>query len=203
MKKPNKIEFKRLNRYSWSIIIAFICVTLAMQYHTAQISLQDFIQSLPLIAITVYWCEKSACLIRQSDHHLKKMALFRRDLFALSFSFLLGCLISLILAYDNSDARGWWSFIIYFTAIYGFIFATIFSISAQLIKNHKKYTLIFSLLILILISFGNFFPRYIRISFIGSVDTFYLVTCAFLIAHLLFCIGYQSINVFLKHRDKP
>lgn len=203
MRKPNKLRFKRLNRYSWSIIIAFICVTLAMQYHTAQISLQDFIQSLPLIAITVYGCEKYACLIAQSDSHLKKIELFKRDLFALSFSFLLGCLISLIFAYSNSDARGWWSLIIYLTTVYGFIFATIFSISAQLIKNHKKYTFASSVLIFILLSFGNFFPRYIHISFLGSIDIFYFTTCSFLMVHLLFCIGYQSVSFFLKQRDKP
>ncbi len=201
MRKPHKLGFKRLNRYSWSIIIAFICVTLAMQYHIAQISLQDVIQSLPLIAITVYGCEKYASLIAQSDSHLKKTELFKRDLFALSFSFLLGCLISLIFAYNNSDVRGWWSLSIYLMTVYGFIFAMIFSISARIIKNHKKYTLVSSLLIFILVSFGNFFPRYIPISFLGDIDIFYLMTYSFLIAHLLFCIGYQSVT-FLKDRDK-
>lgn len=200
MGKPHKVKFTGLNRYSWSIIIAFISTAFAMQYHTASSFLEDFLQTLPLIVITVYWCEKSAPLITLPENNLKKIELFRRDFFILSFSFLLGCLISLIFAYDNSDARGLWSFIIYFFTSYGLVFSTIFSASAQLIKNHKTYTIIFSLLIITLISLEDLFPHYIHVPFLGSIDTFYVVTCALLIIHLLFCSVYQSISIFKIQR---
>jgi hypothetical protein len=79
-----------------------------MHYHTANISFAGIFQTLPLIIIAVYYAEKLAHLISQSEHSLKKSRLFTRDVFILSFSFLFACLLSLIFSYNNSDARGWW-----------------------------------------------------------------------------------------------
>ena len=110
-----------------------------MQYHTASISFKDIFQTLPLIIIAVYWCEKSAHSIKQPEYNLKNTALFNRDLFILSFGFLLGCLVSLLFAYNNSDAKGWWALIIYFITLYGLLFSVVFSVIALLIKNHKTY----------------------------------------------------------------
>jgi|GEM_PF-2636312 len=203
MREPHQINVKKLSGYSWSLIIAFICTTLAMQYHTVRISFEGFLQTLPLIAVVVYWCEKSAYLMALPECKLKKIELFRRDLFILSFSFLLGCLVSLILAYNNSDARGWWSFIVYFITLYGLVFSAIFSTIAQLIKNHTRYTIIFSLLVITLVSSGNFFPRYIPIPYLGSIDIFYLMTCTLMIVHLLFAMTCKIISMMLKPKRKP
>ena len=192
MGQPEKNQLRRLklNRYSLSILIMFIA-TFAMQYHTANIFLEGFFQTLPLIVIMVYWCEKSAPLIQQSECYLKKTELFRRDLFILSFSFLLACLISLLFAYDNSDAKGWWPLIIYFITLYGFFFSIIFSIIALLIKNHKTYTIIFSFLIILLVSLGSFFPHYTPLPLLGNVDTFFVITCSLLIVHCSLFIYYR------------
>lgn len=108
---------------------------------------------------------------------------------ALTFSFLLACLLSLILAYNNSDAKAWWTLIIYIYTLYGFIFSVAFSATALLIKNHKIYTMIFSLLIMLLVSLGQFFPHYIPLPLIGSIDTFFVVTISLLIIHCLFATG--------------
>lgn len=94
-----------------------------MLYRTANISLEGFFQTLPLIIIAVYYCEKLAPLISQPEYNLKKSELFTRDLFILSFSFLLACLFSLVLSYNNSDVKGWWPVIVYFIALYGLLFS--------------------------------------------------------------------------------
>ena len=201
MGQSEKFQLKRLNRYSWSIIVAFICATFAMQYHTASISLKDFFQALPLIVIAVFWCEKSAHTIKQPERNLKKTELFNRDLFILSFSFLLACLISLLFTYDNSDAKGWWVLIIYFITLYGLFFSLIFSVIALLIKNHKIYTMIFSFLIIVLVSLGSFFPHYTSLPLIGSIDTFFVVTGSLLIIHCLFAIGYKVVRLFFNARE--
>ena len=192
---------KQLNRFSWTIIGGFICASASMQYHTSS-NLYDLLSILPLMFAAVYWCEKSAQLINLPEYELKKAALLNRDLLTLNFSFLLGCLISLCFAYNNSDVNGWWIFIIYFMTLYGFIFSLIFSIFALLIKNHKIYTLIFSFLIIGLISFGNFLPRYVTFSLMGNVETFYIVTGSLLIAHCLFAIIYQIIRVSFNRKPK-
>ncbi len=190
--KKNKL--KNLNGYSWSIIIAFICATFAMHYNTANISLAGILQTLPLIIIAVYYSEKLAYLITQPGHNLKKSKLFTRDLFILSFSFLFACLLSLIFSYNNSDAKGWWPLIIYFVTIYGLIFSIFFSAVAVLIKNHKVYTIVFSLVIMVLVSMGQFLPFYTYIPMVGNIETFYVTTCSLLIFHCLFTLIYKTIK---------
>lgn len=194
MTTPKKNKLKNSNGYSWSILIAFICALFAMHYHTANISFAGIFQTLPLIIIAVYTSEKLAPLISQPEHNLKKSRLFTRDVFILSFSFLFACLLSLIFSYNNSDARGWWPLIIYFITLYGLLFSLFFSAVALLIKNHKVYTIIFALIIIVLVSMGQFFPPYTFIPMLGDIETFYVITCSLLILHCLFTISYKTIR---------
>lgn len=187
-------HLKNLNRYSWSILISFVFATLSMLYKTAHISLEGLLQTLPLIIIAIYYCEKLAPLISQTELNLNKSELFTRDSFILTFSFLLACLLSLILAYNNSDAKTWWPLIIYLYTFYGFFFSVVFSATALLIKNHKIYTMVFSLLIIIFVSLGKFFPHYIPLPLMGSVDTFFVITGSLLIIHCLFVISYKIVR---------
>lgn len=174
-----------------------------MSYQTANTSFDGFIQTLPLIIIFIFWSEKSEPLIKRTESNLKKAQIFNRDTFILSFSFLLGCLISLLFAYDNSDAKGWWVLIIYFISLYGLIFSLIFSGIALLIKNHKAYILVFSFLIIGLSIFGKIFPRYTFIPSLGYIDTLYVITGALLIIHCLFAINCKVIHAFQWKRKNP
>lgn len=179
-----KIHPQPLNGFSWTIISVFICASFAMR-NNANSYFYEILNSLPLILSAIYWSEKSGSLISINEHHLKNKTIFSRDVFLLSFSFFTGFLISLCLAYNNSDAKGWWTLFIYLMTIYGLIFSFVFSIFALLIKNHKTYALMFSFLIITLASFGNFLPQVIRI------DTFYLITGLLLAGHCLFAIIYK------------
>lgn len=189
----NKIT--NLNKYSWSIIVMFICATFAMINYTPNVSLGGFVQTLPLIIISVYYCEKLAPLINQSEYNLNKAKLFARDFFILSFSFLFACLLSLVFSYNNSDVKGWWPLIVYFITLYGLCFSVFFSAIALLIENHKTYTMVFSLLIIVLVSVGNFFPHYIFIPLLGNIETFYVITCLLLILHCIFAANYKIIRL--------
>lgn len=200
MTASKKNKFNSLNGYSWSILIAFICAIFAMHYHIANISFAEFFHTLPLIIIAVYCCEKLAPLVNQPEQSLRKPKLFTRDLFLLSFSFLFACLLSLVFSYNNSDVRGWWSLIIYFITIYGFLFSICFSAIALLIKNHKAYTITFSFIIIALVSMGQLLPRYTFIPLVGNIETFYVTTCSLLIFHCLFTIGYKIITVFQSEK---
>ena len=194
MTSSKKNKLKNLNRYSWSILVAFICALFAMHYHTANISFAGIFQTLPLIIIAIYTSEKLAPLISQPEYNLKKSRLFTRDVFILSLSFLFACLLSLIFSYHNSDARGWWPLIIYFITFYGLLFSLFFSAVALLIKNHKAYTMIFALIIIVFVSMGQLFPFYTFIPMLGDIETFYVITFSLLILHCLFTIGYKTIR---------
>lgn len=204
MATTQKNKLKNLNKYSWSLLVAFVCAVFAMHYNAANVFFADFFQTLPLIIIAVYCCEKLAPLINQPEQNLKKSKLFTRDLFILSFSFLFACLLSLIFSYNNSDAKGWWSLIILFITLYGLLFSICFSAIALLIKNHKTYTLIFSFIIIVLVSMGKILPRHTFIPLVGNIDTSYVTTCSLLIFHCLFAISCKIIRTFeCKKKNNP
>lgn len=188
-------KLKNLNKYSWSILVSFVCVIFSMLYRTAHASFAGFFQTLPLIITAVYCCERHGPLINQPEQYLKKSELFTRDLFILSFSFLLACLLSSILSYNNSDVKGWWPLISYFITLYGLFFSVLFALVALAIKNHKTYIKFFSFLIILFVSMGKFIPTYIFIPSLGSIDTFYVITSLLLIFHCLFAIIYKIIEL--------
>jgi len=165
-----------------------------MQYHTANISLEGFFETLPLIVITIICCQKYVPLINQLDKNLNNSNTFRRDVFLLSYSFLLACLFSLILAYDNSDVRAWWPLIICMITLYGLLFSLIFSALALFIPAHKKYTIFVSFLIIILLSSGQFLPQYIPLPLLGNVETFFAITGLLIIFHGFFVAIMNKIN---------
>lgn len=85
MSTPRKNNhLKNLNRYSWSILISFVFATFSMLYKTAHISLESLFQTLPLIIVAIYYCEKLAPLISQPELNLNKSELFTRDSFILT-----------------------------------------------------------------------------------------------------------------------
>ena len=195
MATPKNNHFKNLNRYSWSILVTFICATFAMSYHTAHVPFIDVFQTLLLILIAIYYGEKLAPLVNQPDPTLKKSEVYARDMFLLNYSFLLGCLFSLIFSYNNSDVKGWWSLIICFSTLYGLFFSVIFSALALIIKNHKRYTLVFSLFIIALLSMEKFLPDYTYVPLLGPIDPFFVITCSLLIFHCFFTIGYKIVRL--------
>ena len=198
MEHFKKTRVIRLNGYSWSIIVAFLCATFAMHYHASNSFFKDSFLALPLIIVAVYWCQQSKYSITQPEYNLKNTDVFHRDCFLISFSFLLSCLISLIFAYNNSDAKGWWIFIIYFITLYGLFFSLIFSLIALLIKNHKIYTITYSFIIIIFISFAKYSPLHISLPFLSRIDIFFLITGLLLIIHCLLAIGYKVIRLFFN-----
>lgn len=188
--------YLNLNKYSWSILVAFICAACAMLSRTANVSLQDFVQTVPLIIIAVYYCETLAPLINRPDDSRKKAKAFTRDLFIISFSFLFAGLLCLLLPYNTSDVNGWWPLMIYFITLYGVFFSVFFSAIALLMENHKTYTLIFSFLIIVFVPAGQFFPHPPLISYFGHGDTFYRITGSLLILHGLFAVNYKLFRLF-------
>lgn len=190
----------RLNLYSLCILCSFFCTLFAMNYHTASISFESIFETFPFITLMIYWCQNSRTLISLPESKLKRSEVFTRDLFIINFSFIFACLISLSFAYNNSDVKGWWVLIMYFIALFGLLFSFIFSTMALLIKNHKMYTFGFSFLLIILISFANFFPFYLYIPLLGNIETLFVGTCFLLIIHFLCVVGYKVTELMLRAR---
>jgi hypothetical protein len=60
-----------------------------MEYHSGARYVEGFFLVLPLIIIVICWSEHVAPLIKLEDYKLTKKDIFIRDLFLISFSFIL------------------------------------------------------------------------------------------------------------------
>ena len=58
--------------------------------------------------------------------------------------------------------------------------------------------MIFSFLIILLISLGNFFPHYIPVPLLGNIDVFFVITGLLLIVHFLFAIGFKIAGLIFN-----
>jgi hypothetical protein len=186
--------FKKLSKHSWLLIIAFICASMAMQYDTGHITFEGFYLSLPIVFFMVYWTEQTVFLVRMKDCQLTKQDSFKRDLFIISYSFLLAGLLSLLFQFNNADVRGWWPIFLYFNCLVGFIFAFVYSLIALLLLSHKNYLVFFSSLIIFLITLIKFWPHTINFLFIEKMECYYAIIISLLIIHI------TSVFVYISYK---
>jgi len=184
----------RFNTYSSVLFIIYLIVVVTMEYFSYKFSLENIYFSLPLIAAFIFWSEKKAFLIQRPDSSITKTERYSRDFFLISFSFICGYLLSLLFLYDNSDTIGWWSFGIYVISVFGILFASIFSLFAMMLNNHKMYTLIYSITLILTLLFFGFIMHFDNFSFFAKDETFYSTFLLLLVIHLLLCVGYKFIG---------
>ena len=188
----------KLNSYSWSLILFFIAANFSMEYYSGGIPLEGFFMVLPLIFGAVLWSEQTASLKNTKDLDQNKNEAFIWDLFTITFSFILGGLISLLFEYNNTDARGWWPLIIFFISFCGLVFSSIYSLLSLLLPYHKRYTMVFACLIITILSLSKFFPRYLSLGFLGEHDFFLIMEILLISVHLLICLGFKMVVYYQK-----
>lgn len=165
-----------------------------MEYFSYQFSMEQIYNSFPLTLMFILWSEKTTDAIQRNDGSKTKIERFRLDFFLISYSFIFGDLISLIFQYNNSDALGWWPIGNCIVSAFGLIFAFIFSLIAMLLNNHRKYTALYSIIIitsLIIISFMMYLDP---LSVYAQSKAFYMIFFMLLALHFVFCVGYKAIR---------
>ncbi|CEK10127.1 conserved membrane protein of unknown function [Legionella hackeliae] len=187
--------FKILNRYSWLILLAYLGATFSMQLDSHKFSFEAFLFGLSLILIMVYWSEYAAPSEKVDESKIDKIEVFLRDLFLISYSLMLGDILSLLFQYDNSDMRGWWTFFLYFSFLCNVVFAFAFSLIASMMRNHKMYTIIFSCILLTVFTFSKFWPLYKSVLFLGEINTFLVIMCSLIGMHLLIAIVFKLTEI--------
>ena len=179
---------KKLNRYSWLIIIFYLSGTLTMESLTynSSVHFEGIYITLPIVLAFIYWSQKTSNILFMSGSKTKKSDRFKIDLFLITTSFLLAGLLSLIMDLNNIDLRGFWPFLIILISVYGFFFSAIYSISGLISnKNHKNYTLIFASSIILIFSLLRFFPKNIRFSNLIEIESFYALSIILLLINLV------------------
>ncbi|HAU0661265.1 TPA: hypothetical protein JBG89_11585 [Legionella pneumophila] len=193
---------KKINRYTWLIIVCYLSGTLAMEYQTYKFSgpLEGVFMTFPLVMAFIYWSYKNNKIFLLNSSEMTKKEAFKTDLFLISTSFLLAGFLSLMMDLDNSDLRAFWPFLIFFISIYGFIFSLIYALSGLFLnENHTKYTLFFASAIMLIYSLISFLPRKIGLLNGGEIEVFYALSIILLFLHLVFILGFQVKMRLLKN----
>ena len=137
-------KFIHVSKYTWAIIIAFLSDFFVMEFNLTKISFEGFWIALPLISLIIFLSERLSSLMELNQKKPSKGDVFLRDFCLLLFVFFLATMITLLFENNNSDAKAWWSFILYFYAFYGVIFALFFALISSLFKVQKYYSIIFA-----------------------------------------------------------
>ncbi len=156
--------FKKINRYSWVIIVFYLSGSLIMGYQTHQYSVpfDGIFITTPLILAFIFWSQKTSDYLLSINKKYSSSNGFKVDLFLITTAFLVTGCISLITEINNVDLRGFWPFYLFFISVYGFIFSLIYSaISLQFKVEHKNYTFCFSAVIVLSYSLLFYFQNII------------------------------------------
>jgi hypothetical protein len=184
----------RFNIYSWAIFIIYVALVFFMETFSPRISLESIYLTVPLIGGLIFWSERLTPLIRKPDSSITKEEAFSRDFFLITFGILSGYMLYLVFQYNNSDARGWWPLVIYFIAARGVVFALLFSLFAMILNGHKKYTLIFTFvlmaLLIFIISMEYLYPK----SFFANSEAYSIGLLLLIGIHALLCSGYKILK---------
>ncbi|RUR14084.1 hypothetical protein [Legionella sp. km772] len=182
--------FKKINRYSWGIIVFYLSGTLIMEYQTHQYSVpfEGIFITTPLILAFIFWSQKSSDYLLSIDNAYSSSDGFKVDLFLITTAFLVTGCISLITEINNVDLRGFWPFYLFFISVYGFIFSLTYSeISLQFKVKHKNYTLCFSAIIVLLYSLLFLFPKHNFLFDLVGIEPFYGLLLIMIGIHFLIC----------------
>ena len=159
-----------------------------MEYGAGKISFEGLIMTLPIIILAILWCSHAVSFINIHDEDLTTSQKFHRDTFLIFYSFITSWLIYLIFQYGNID-RGWWVFGFYCICAYALIFSLYFALTSMIIKNHRLYSLIFSIILFFGLLASCLFP--FKLSGIWPLDCYLLMIIFMAIVHLLIYFNYK------------
>ena len=181
----------RLNKYSLFLITIYFLVVVVMGYHSNVMQWEGLFISAPFILPFVFW---SQFRTRPKTEEEDQFTAFYQDFFNISYSFLIGELLSILMQYNNSDVRGWWLFALCFIMIIGFIIALIYSLGCLLLDQHKRYTQTCSFIIVVFLIFMSIIHILNPLSIIASDSFFYGVLMTVLTLHLCGCITWKILK---------
>lgn len=187
----------RINVYMLFMITLFLLVNFIMEYFSRNVSFESLMLTLPILVAIIYWCKNSSYLIKKNDTQLNFGQIINRDMFLICYSFISFDLSYLLFQYNNID-RAWWSLSLYCVSIYGLVFAVFFAFTAQIIKNHRLYSIIFSWIIFFTMLMSSLRPHQMYIYFIGEVHACSFTIGLLALCHLLICASYFF---FMKPSD--
>lgn len=166
------------------LIIAFIPCLFCSGYYSLNRFYETIWCSIPLFYLFILWSAKTWILFKEEERNSSKNNMFKIDLFLFTYSFYVSGLLVIIVNFNNVDVQGWWVVGVLFNTIIGFIFALVYSVFGLLLKPHRLYSYIYSTVFFVILNLLNFFPNYITINILGTLDIFWLIYLIALLGHI-------------------
>jgi hypothetical protein len=176
----------KINVFSLVIAFLFLGSIFSVQYNSGGI-LKESLYGLPLCALFIMWSQRAYGLIIANELKQGIKDIFMRDTFLINYSFYFSSILSIIIQYNNVDLMGWWLFYIYFMTFVGLIFSLAFSGLAVYIGDHKIYTLLFSLSIIVILSIEDLFHLRIPIGYLNDYVASWTDIIGLFLLHIVIC----------------
>lgn len=172
-----------LNGYSWFLIVIFILLSCIMESFHRTSSFEGCLIGLPLIIWVIFFSHMIPHITPKKHDWLD---IIIKNIFLLSYCFLVGGVFFVILNRSNIDIGGWWPVFLYVMYFYGIVFSLIFScISWMLSYDHQGYNVFFCFITILLLAFIKIFPQHIKIYYFGKTDILFVIFLGLLITHFL------------------
>lgn len=189
----------RFNIYSWALAIVYLIVVIVLVSLSPYPSMEGIYSSFPLIVLLILWSEKIKKVINLDDVQITKKEAFSRDLFLITFGFTLAFMVPLAFKYNNSDVQGWWALGIVVGTIIGFFYAFVFSLISLTVALHRKQTIFFVFLNIVIILIESFvpqsiIPRYISLVHGLNIEFFHFFIGSAMLVYLAVCLIQKVLN---------
>lgn len=196
LKSLKKIGLESFNWYSWALIAIFILVSWIIEsFHRTSPFEGSFI-SFPLITLAVFFCQMNDNLTRLISKKHNWIDIVIKNIFLITYCFLVGSIFFVILNHRNADVGGWWSIFLYVMYFYGFIFSLIFSAISWAVSYYNHvYNSFFCIIIILLLASLKIFPHYIKIAHFGEIDVLFVILFGLLTAHFFFTLLFKLLSV--------
>lgn len=184
--KPIWAHLKSFNRYTWLILVCYFSGVMAIERGSMGRPIEGILLTLPLISFYLYWSVLYTRFLLTKEK-LSRISLFYLDVFLISTGFLIAGLFMMMLDSNNTDLRGWWPLVIALYIFYGLGSSIIYAVIALPItrKYHRRYTVIFSGVLILMLSAGIYLPRYIPVFNGLTLNSFSAVLLMALSAHAM------------------
>lgn len=171
--------------------MTYIVFTCIIELFSATKPLEGFYITLPLVLITLFLSQITCCS-KNVSKKINWAIVLNKNIFFITYCFLIGGLISVIFNFNNIDLLGWWPLFLYLLYFSGLVFSLAFSIISWTIKYHNHiYNSVFYMVIVFLMIFLKMFPHYI----FGNVDVGLAILMTLLSAHLLLTILFKLLKI--------
>lgn len=196
LKSLKKISLNRLNWQSWTLIVFFILVSSIIEPFHRTSPFEGFFISFPLIILSIFFCQMNANLTRSISKKHHWIDIFIKNIFLITYCFLVGGILFVILNHRNADVGGWWPIFLYAMYCYGFIFSLVFSAISWGVNYYNHiYNSFFCITIILLFASLKIFPHYIKIAHFGEIDVLFVILFGLLTAHLFFTILFKLLRI--------